>query len=88
MYIHTEKNTYIHTEKICTVIKKKHVHSHRKKVCLVIQKRICTVIQKKYVQSYRKPSTCFGYFRPSLQRYSTKKRKNTTLANYGMAVQL
>ena len=27
------------------------------------------------MQSYGKPPTCFGYFRPSSQIYSTKKKK-------------
>ena len=43
---------------------------------------------KKYVHSYRKPPACFGHLRSSSQMYSTKKKKNTTLANYDMDVQL
>ena len=36
----------------------------------------------KYIGSYSTPPTCFEIFWPSSGRYSTKKKKHVTLANY------
>jgi hypothetical protein len=43
---------------------------------------------KIYIKSYSKPLTCFELFRSSSGRYSTKKKKNATVANYDKDVQL
>ena len=44
---------------------------------------------QEYMHSYSKHPTCFGFFSAIFTEvFHTKKMKNTTLANYDMAVQL
>jgi hypothetical protein len=66
------------TVKMCWS-KFKIIHTPCRKTGHSMYQNHCTIITHNIVQTFDSPSTCFGLFRPSSGRYSTKK--NTIMAS-------